>query len=595
MTMPDRLRQPVIPSATGDLQSRTSRRLRALCYLAALVPSVLGAQLRGVILDAPTRAGLGGAVVTLLDPAGTTTARALSDAAGGFRVARDPRAAKLRVMRIGYRPYEGSLPAAGSPIEIVMERIPPMLSTVRVTDSELCPGSADRGSAFQLWEQARAGLLATVVARELNPAMATSVVYDSHMRPNDEVIRAQTKHVASGRTSRPFVAAHTPGHFALHGYILDDPATRIYNAPDADVLLDESFALTHCFHVQAADATHRGQIGLAFSPVPGRDTLVEVTGVIWIDATVPQLRSLDFLYTALERPAMSAKAGGYIQFRTMPNGVAFVERWHLRLPSLEIAPMTSAASRASRDPLQRVTRQERTDIRVHEIVEAGGMVLEAKWDDGTEFRDSLAIIAGTVTQRRTKAPVGGAIVTLTGTQDTVLTDGAGEFELVAIPGKYELSVSDTTLRSYVQSRLVSQPVEAIRAHTARTQLELAAIADVLADVCRDIYVYDKEVVLLGHVYAPDRARIPNAVVTTTWSTEFLASGAIATRTVRRDSDVDNDGRFVVCSVPLNRPVKMHLGVGKEALADTTMLLERKDLTQTVEWRLPPLGAKPPQH
>jgi hypothetical protein len=577
MTMPDRM-----------------RRLVTLCVVAVLAPSTLSAQLRGVILDAPTRAGLGGAVVTLLDPAGATTARALSDAAGRFSIARDPRSTKLRVMRIGYRPYEAALPATGAPLELVMERIPPMLSTVRVSDRELCPGSEDRGSAFLLWDQARAGLLATVVARELKPAMAKSVVYDSHMRPNDEVIRAQTKHIAQGRTSRPFVAAHTPSYFASHGYILDDPTTRIYNAPDADVLLDESFATTHCFHVQAADAAHRGQIGLAFSPAPGRDTLVEVTGVIWIDAAVPQLRSLDFLYTALEQPAMSAKAGGYIQFRTMPNGVAFVERWHLRLPSLQVAPMTTAASRVPRDPFQRVTRQERTDVRVHEIVEAGGMVIEATWDDGTLFRDSLAIIAGTVTQRQTKAPVANAIVTLVGTQDTVLTSPAGRFELIAIPGKYELSVSDTSLHHYVQSRLVSQLVEATRAHATRADLELAPIKDVLGNVCRDISVYDREVVLLGHVFAPDRARLPNAVVTTTWRTEYLAGGAIATREVRRDSDVDSDGRFVVCSVPLNRAVRMRLSMGKEALADTTMLLERNDLTWTVDWRIAPFGGKPPQ-
>ena len=244
--------------------------LLTLSIVAVLAPSALSAQLRGVILDAPTRAGLGGAVVTLLDPAGTMTARALSDAAGRFTIARDPRATKLRVMRIGYRPYEAPLHAGATPLELVMDRIPPMLSTVRVTDSELCPGSEDRGSAFQLWDQARAGLLATVVARELKPAMAKTVVYDSHMRPNDEVIRAQTKHVAQGRTSRPFVAAHTPSYFASHGYLLDDPAMRIYNAPDADVLLDESFATTHCFHVQAADAAHRGQIGLAIFRLPSR-------------------------------------------------------------------------------------------------------------------------------------------------------------------------------------------------------------------------------------------------------------------------------------------------------------------------------------
>jgi hypothetical protein len=568
--------------------------LLALVVLAILSPTNVHAQLRGVIRDGPTRAPLGGAVIAVLDAGGATTARAITDADGRFSVARDARAASVRVIRIGYRPREAPLPPAGSTLELVMERIPPMLNAVRVTDRELCPGSEDRGSAFQLWDQARAGLLATVVARELKPAMAKSVIYESHLAPNDERVRTQTKHIAAGRTTRPFVAARTPVYFARYGYIVDDPAIRIYNAPDADVLLDESFATTHCFHVQAADAAHQNEIGLAFSPAPGRDTLADVTGVIWIDAAVPQLRSLDFLYTALERAAMAAKTGGHIEFRSMANGVAFIERWHLRLPALEIAPMTSAVSRAPRDPLRPISRQERTDYRVHEIIEAGGIVVEAKWDDGTEFRDAPAIVGGSVTQRRTNAPVANAIVTLVGTPDTILTNAAGQFELVAIPGKYNLSVTDTALHSYVQSRLVSQSVDAVRAQTTSVHVELAPIGEVIEDVCRGVQVYDGESVLLGHVFAPDRGRIPDAVVTTTWLEPYAVIGdAVATRTARRDSDVDAEGRFVVCGIPRDRAARLRLASGKDALADTTIRIEVPAVTQPFEWRIAPLGSKPP--
>ncbi len=463
-----------------------------------------------------------------------------------------------------------------------------MLNAVKVTDSELCPGSADRGSAFDLWDQARAGLLSAVVARELRPAQAKMVMYESRLAPNDERVRSQTKKISSGRTTRPFIASQTPIYFARHGYILDDPSVRIYNAPDADVLLDESFATTHCFHVQRADAEHPGQIGLAFSPSPGRDTIPDVTGVIWMDASVPQLRSLDFLYTALERAAISAKTGGHIEFRSMPNGVSFIERWHLRLPTLEIQPLTASASRAPQDQLRPVSRQQRTDYRVHEIVEAGGIVLEAKWDDSTKFTDTPAIVRGTVTQRRTKAPVANAVVTLVGTPDTVLTNAAGEFEIAAIPGKYSLSARDTALKSYVQSRIVSQSVDAIRAQTTMAQIELAPIADVIEDICHDIRVSDSTVVLLGHVFAPDRPRIPNGSVASTWQEYFLAGAKeIAIRGVRRDSDVDDEGRFVVCAVKLHQPVKLRLTSGKEVLADTTIRLDRTDLTQPFEWRIAP--------
>ena len=112
-----------------------------------LFPALVHAQLRGVVRDGPTRAPLSGAVVTVLDRAGATTARAITDVDGRFTVGLAPSAVSLRVVRIGFRPRELPTPASiGSPLEIVMERIPPMLNTVHVNDNELCPGSADRGA-----------------------------------------------------------------------------------------------------------------------------------------------------------------------------------------------------------------------------------------------------------------------------------------------------------------------------------------------------------------------------------------------------------------------------------------------------------------
>src|SRR6185437_6417194 len=132
--------------------------------------------------------------------------------------------------------------------------------------------------------------------------------------------------------SRPFLSSASAAIFAKRGYMVEDRTGRTFDAPDADVLLDESFAATHCFHFQRADGAHRGQFGLAFTPVPSRnrDTLVDVTGTIWIDGVTPEIRTLDFLYTALEPAAADMKSGGHIEFRTMSNGIAFVQRWFLR-------------------------------------------------------------------------------------------------------------------------------------------------------------------------------------------------------------------------------------------------------------------------
>ena len=89
----------------------------------------------------------------------------------------------MRAIRIGYAPREQPL-ARGSgdvSVSLAMVPIPPVLAPMRVSETELCPGSADRGPAFQLWEQARTGLLAMVVARDAKPAAATTLVFERNM------------------------------------------------------------------------------------------------------------------------------------------------------------------------------------------------------------------------------------------------------------------------------------------------------------------------------------------------------------------------------------------------------------------------------
>ena len=136
--------------------------------------------LRGTLRDSSLATPLAGAVITIVDSSGVTAARTISDAAGGFALTVPPRASTLHLIRIGYRPRNIPIGGATSSLELGMTRIPPILDAVRVSDKELCPGSADRGPAFQYWEQARAGLLAEVVAREANPATVTMMTYERH-------------------------------------------------------------------------------------------------------------------------------------------------------------------------------------------------------------------------------------------------------------------------------------------------------------------------------------------------------------------------------------------------------------------------------
>jgi len=558
--------------------------------LAGIAARLGAQQVRGVVRDSARAAPLPGAVVTILDSAGAPAARAISDADGRFAITTPPRAARVRVVRIGYRPRDLVLRPRMDTLEIAMAKLPSMLAAVRVTDSELCPGASANTSALELWEQAKAGLLATVVARETEPARMRSLTYKRVMTATDERVTQQTTETTSGYSNRPFVSPAEASFFARLGFMQEDADGRLFSAPDADVLLDDAFAATHCFHIQTADTDHPDQIGLAFAPTRGRDTLVDVKGVIWIDRVSPQLRTLDFLYTGLEPAATRFGSGGHLEFRTIENGLAFVERWHLRLATL-------TANGRSRDPTSRLPhdRRDRTDFRVADLRESGGIVLGAAWPGGVAWDDSLAGLTGRVVQLHSAVPISSAFVSLAGTNTETLTSTDGSFELApVVPGRYTLVVSDTTLAEYAAPRSTQLTTEVTRGRLTKIRVELPPLADVIQDICRGQRMPRGTSMIVGRVVGAARS---TGRVVARWQATYnngspVASEndvgrAIAINGAEQRVDLDDHGRFVVCGVTHGRPVHLRY-MENGRFADTTIVVA-DTLLHPVEWRpiLPP--------
>lgn len=587
----------------GDGESRMLR-FRALVLIGSvgIAPSLGAQQLRGLVRDSTRAIPLPGAVVTLLDSSGAPVGRAISDATGRFVVARPPSAVRVRTVRIGYRPTEVAVEASPMPqtatLEIAMAKLPPMLAAVRVTDSEVCPGASANSAGLELWEQAKAGLLATIVARETRPAKVLSLTYNRVTTPTDERVVQQTMQATTGNSNRPFVAAAQASFFARVGFMQEDASGRLYTAPDADVLLDAAFAATHCFHIEAADKNHPDQIGLAFSPARGRDALVDVAGVIWIDRVTPQLRTLDFHYTGLEPAAMRVGSGGHIEFRTMENGIAFIERWRLRLATLV------ADNNRQKDftPALPGERRNRTDYRAVDLRESGGIVLNATWPDGIAWRDSLTGLRGRVVQRRSGSPTSAAVVRLAGANAETSTSADGTFELSPIvPGRYTVSVTDTTLADYASPRSAEVTIEVTQGRLANLRVELPPLADVVRDVCRDQRMPRGTSMLVGRVSVAGAGHATGTIVARWQATYNNGSPVTAENDVGRPMaingaeqhvDLDDQGHFVVCGVARGRPVHLRYGE-KERFADTTIVVS-DTLLHPVQWRpvLPPLKSNP---
>jgi hypothetical protein len=583
------------------MQCRASAAVGVLMTVAA---QARAQRIGGEVTDSVLSQPLSGAVVMTIDSSGIVVARTLSDGAGRFLLPAGPRSVRLRAVRIGFSPRDVPLsPVTGDRmIAIAMVRIPSMLDATRVSSSELCPGSSDRGSAFQLWEQARAGLLATVVARESNPAYTATMTFERTFGPEDSLVLGQTTERHQGKFSRPFVPTAAPSAFASRGYAADDSAGgRTYDAPDADVLLDESFAATHCMRVERAESGHAGQVGLAFAPTRGsaRDSLIDVAGTIWLDTATFAVRVLEFRYTGLEPSAERARTGGSLAFRTTSNGVAFIDAWLLRVPIMARVVAHEDSTRLVAPP---VRRQSRQDYRVIGVLERGGQVLESRWDDGTVWRSAIARLRGVVAQRGSRAPLAHAVVTLEGTADSVVTDERGEFAFAPAPAaRYRVIVADTSLRAYFEPRTAALATDVPWGETVLIRLELPALTDIAARACDNERHPAETSILVGRAVDPIGLAAEKGEVRAGWQADYAGSrtdaggrrisGSVRVDSATQSSRLDRDGRFVICGVARERPIHLHLARGDSA-ADTTFKIYDSTLVKAVDWR-PRLRRVPP--
>jgi hypothetical protein len=547
----------------------------ALCGAAAARP--LDAQrVHGVVRDSASAQPVPGAVVSLMDAAGHVNVRTIADEAGRYALTATAAVTRVQVVRIGFRPAEAALPpldALGDvAVDITMRRIPAMLESVRVSDQTLCPGSANHGDAFTLWEQARAALLATIVAREAKPARVKMLTYQRVIYPGGTKIARQTVHAHSGVSSRPFTASRDASDFAATGYMEEGPDGRLFSAPDADVLLDESFAATHCLRVVVGDGDHRDQVGLGFDPTKGREDLVDVSGVLWIDRADPVLRTLEYHYTGLEPAAMREHAGGLLVFRAMSNGVVFIERWYIRMAALNdyMLPWQRAGT----------PRSDRGDLRVVEVEEAGGEVAEAAWPDGLRYQATLGNVSGRVVEADSKRPVVGARVALTDAGEfSATTDTTGRFSLSQIlPGPYLMWARDTTLAQYGVVRTANAHLDVERGGTSEATLEFAPFIELVTPVCEGQRMPRGSAIYLGRVATVEGSLVSAVPVTVGWQDDSTlarrlpgVAGEAPDIPVRRTVVSDSTGHFHVCGVPRGRAVQFRATHEGATLVESTIV------------------------
>ena len=498
------------------MMQRATRSLSAVLAALVLATPVAAQVVTGTVTDSASGQPIPGAVIQLLDQTGEARGRGLSDIRGVFAVRATGTVSSVRVVRIGFRPSVTAitaLPATGLRLDVAMTRIPAFLDPVRVLAAQ-CNSRRNRGrSPVALIEQARAGLLASVLTREQNPAAMTRLIFERTFaedaraagraadgQPDQAPERQHVYRDSATQQTQSFRSARQAAAFVNDGFYSEVDGTAVFDAPDADVLLDDAFAAGYCFRVMPRDRSRPREVGLGFEPATRRDGRVDVEGALWIDTVARELRRLEFEYLGLNRQVELRRPGGSIDFRTLVNGLVIVERWQLRL-------IGAAADTLPYGP----EGSFRVRYRYFDV-HSGGELASAEWSDGTTWRATLGTATGRVSLRD-GTPAAGVTLLLTDTPYHASTDSAGNFRIPdLLPGTYRVAVNDEALRSIGLSVPTTYRVVTARDST-HLRVTMPSRADVIADGCRGPGPFDpnSRAFVLGRALRTDGSPIEQAM------------------------------------------------------------------------------------
>lgn len=456
-------------------RARLVRSAAIAAILATTITGVLAAQsVRGTVTDSASRQPISGAVITLFDSAGTTLGRSIANERGEYRVASAGVAHSLRIVRIGFLPRQFQLadPAGvDRTIDIVLVTFKTTLAPVVVRDKSICPRRGDRETAFAFWDQARAGLLSTVVAREASSMQVDRLTFQRALNGEHESIGRFVVGRDIARSATSFEAARTARDFVRDGFKGDSEVVGLIFGPDADVLLDDAFAHGYCFRLAEPKNSRPSQVGLVFSPADFRRGRVDIEGTLWIDTSARALRDVEYQYLGLDPLSDKFHPGGMISFATGSNGVAFIDRWYLRLFS------------------KAIDDEEAIDCgkqcrRFYYATENGAEVAHVLWPDGQHWDAKLGTVSIRAQTISRKAAV-GSVVQLNNTPYLGTADSSGTIVIRdLLPGPYTLKIRDARIAQL--GFLLPTPItfEAFRDSVIQLAVEVPTAGEYVTSLCQ---------------------------------------------------------------------------------------------------------------
>jgi len=373
-------------------------------------------------------------MVALVTREGSQVAQSLSRSSGLFELAAPaPAEYRVRADRIGfattYSEFFRLSPADTLVIQLEAAVEVISLEGIETQGTRRCEVRPREGLAVNTaWEEARTALAAAAWTQERGLYRYEMVDVVRRLDRDGRRVLSEERQYRQGYRKAPYVS-RAADSLAATGFARISSEGAVYWAPDANVLLSDSFLNTHCFALKRGEDEAEDLLGLTFEPVPGR-RVSDIEGTLWLERESAELRRLDFRYRNLNLPdaLLRGSPGGRVEFEALPNGTWIVSAWSIRMPQGGSAanPLTG-----------------RIDARLEGITVQGGEVVSVRGNEGVVLESDLGgRIVGTVFDSL-QVGLPGARVFIEGTEGAsaeVITDEEGRFQISRLePGVYDVN------------------------------------------------------------------------------------------------------------------------------------------------------------
>lgn len=513
------------------MKRHISATLGALLLVLTAIPGLSAQRIRVRLSDSVSGRPIGGALVSVMNASGAVVRERIADSVGRQMFSLDgPGSYTVRVRRIGYSPYVSPPlelgPSDTRDVDLRLSGAKTLLPTVSINAQDRgCRAIGGRdASSLALWDDIETALSANAVTSKEALLQIALERFEQTLDRGGKVTARSTQRMVSDSEITLF-ATQDPDVLSRRGYVVRDDASDVYYGPDAAVLLSESFARDHCFGVTTGTGLP-GQIGLTFSPAPGR-RIPDISGTLWVDSASRELRFLEYRYVNRDLPRYAEGIGGRIFFERLASGAWLVSDWVIRAPLAHYTPTLLLTLDGYRETGGRI------DV-------VGASPRAAAVLATTSIR--VGRVTGVVFDSLLSAPLAGAVVSI-GDVARATTDSSGRFAIDSVGlGPHEIAVSHPALDS-----IGLRPAREVDVEDSTVTLTLAtpslATVKAASGVCADT-----SVVVAGHVRdAESLAPLRSGVVEFSWvAVSGVTTGKIVVDRQVFGVPIDSTGLYLGC-------------------------------------------------